>query len=131
MDIELVTVAVFNYPHEAYSLRGRLETEGIFCFLENENIVTANPLYSHAVGGIQIRVKKEDKEKALEIIDEINKSVKNDYSNELPSNEEITALPIEPVSFGSNKKFYQAILVLTVTTLVLLLMILVKNKLTR
>jgi hypothetical protein len=99
---ELVTVATFTYPNEAYSLKGRLEAEDIRCFIENENIVTANPLYSNAVGGVQIRVKKEDETRALDIITETKKSVKNEYSSEMPSDEEILALPKEPVTNGDS-----------------------------
>ena len=95
---ELVTVATFTYPYEANLLKGRLETEDIVCFLENENIVTANPFYSNAVGGVQIRVKKEDEQKALKIIAETGKDVKNEYSAEMPSDEQIEALPQEAMS---------------------------------
>jgi hypothetical protein len=99
---ELTTVATFTYSYEAYSLKGRLEAEGIICFLENENIVTANPFYSNAVGGVQIRVKREDEQRALEIISEANKDG-NEFSAEMPTDEEISALPKEPVSNGDSK----------------------------
>ncbi len=92
---DLVTIATFTYPHEARMILGRLEAEGITCCLENENIVTANPLYSNAVGGVQIRVKKEDEERALAIIAETTKAG-NEFSAEMPSDEEIAALPKEP-----------------------------------
>lgn len=93
---DLTTVATFTFPYEANLLKGRLETEGITCSLANENIVTVNPFYSNAVGGVQLQVRKQDQEKALAIIAETNKAG-NTFSGEMPSDEEIAEMPREPV----------------------------------
>lgn len=93
---ELTTVATFTYPYEANLLKGRLEAEGITCFIENENIITANPFYSNAVGGVQIKVKQEDEERALAIIAETDKAG-NEFSAEMPTDDEIAQMPREAV----------------------------------
>lgn len=64
----LVTVATFNQPTEAHILKGRLEAEGIPCFLGDEHIIAAQPLYSIAVGGVKLQVTEGDVEEALEML---------------------------------------------------------------
>ncbi len=65
----LITVATFNNPLEAHIICGRLESEGIECFLADENIVQANWLYANAVGGVKIRVRREDAAAAHHIVE--------------------------------------------------------------
>ncbi|MDX5418448.1 MAG: DUF2007 domain-containing protein [Hymenobacteraceae bacterium] len=67
----LVTVATFSQPTEAYILKGRLEAEGIPCFLGDEHIIAAQPLYSVAVGGVKLQVTEGDEEEAREMIGRI------------------------------------------------------------
>ncbi|HAP02112.1 MAG TPA: hypothetical protein DCQ93_09335 [Bacteroidetes bacterium] len=64
----------FSYPGEAYIAKSHLEAEGIDCFITNENLLTINPLLSHAVGGVKLMVREEDYERAKEILEapEIN-----------------------------------------------------------
>jgi DNA-directed RNA polymerase subunit RPC12/RpoP len=50
----------FQYSSEAIIYQGKLESEGIEVFMRDIAIVDANPLYSNAVGGINIYVKNED-----------------------------------------------------------------------
>lgn len=57
------------YVH-ALMAKVRLEGEGIGVVLENENTVLANPLYSYALGGVVVKVKEEDRERALSILDQ-------------------------------------------------------------
>lgn len=63
-----ITVATFTYPHQSAILKGRLESEGIQCFIKDENIVNANPFYSNAVGGVKVQVRENDAERASEIV---------------------------------------------------------------
>lgn len=70
MENRLVTVATFQYSFEAQFARGRLESEGIYCFLADENIVGIAWIYANAVGGIKLQVREEDAERALEILEE-------------------------------------------------------------
>ncbi|MBD1396884.1 DUF2007 domain-containing protein [Pontibacter sp. JH31] len=71
MSERLVTVATFSQPTEAYILKGRLEAEGIPCFLGDEHIIAAQPLYSVAVGGVKLQVTEGDEQEAREMIGRI------------------------------------------------------------
>ena len=64
----LVTIATFSYPTEAYIPKTKLEAEGIWSFVADADTVTMNWLYSNAIGGVKLQVRKEDVEKALEIL---------------------------------------------------------------
>ena len=64
---KFVTVAVFQYPHEAYAIKGRLESEGIEVFLKDEFTVQTNYL-SNAVGGIKLQINEFDLDKAIPIL---------------------------------------------------------------
>jgi tetratricopeptide (TPR) repeat protein len=64
----LVTIATFSYPTEAYIPKTKLESEGIWSFVADADTVTINWLYSNAIGGVKLKVKEEDAEKALEIL---------------------------------------------------------------
>jgi DNA-directed RNA polymerase subunit RPC12/RpoP len=60
--IEFVTIKTFDSAPEAHIYKNRLEGDGI------EFIVSVNPLYSNAVGGIKLKVIKDDLNQALEIL---------------------------------------------------------------
>jgi len=66
-----VTIATFNEPTEAHILKGRLEAEGIVCFLGDEHIVGAHPFYAVAVGGVKLKVAESDSEEARGILERI------------------------------------------------------------
>ena len=55
---------------DAHLLMTRLESENIECWLQDENTVTINPIWTNAVGGIKLLVKKEDLDRASEIFTE-------------------------------------------------------------
>jgi hypothetical protein len=61
-------VATYIDPIKADMVKELLDNEGIKCFIENANTSNANWLYTAAVGGINIIVKKRDFEKAQEVI---------------------------------------------------------------
>ena len=65
---ELITVANFSHPTEADPVVAWLESEGIECFVSNEHTVTMNWLYSNAIGGVGVKVKASDVERANEIL---------------------------------------------------------------
>ena len=65
-----VTVKTFTYPLEVAVIRGRLESEGIECFAQDELTVQANPFYSNAIGGVKLQVREHDLRKAIEILEE-------------------------------------------------------------
>lgn len=65
--MKLVTIKTFTDTPEANIIKGHLESEGIKCFLKNENIVNADLALSTAVGGVELQVEEGDRERALEI----------------------------------------------------------------
>lgn len=67
----LITIKTFTYPHEAYVIRGRLESEGIRTFLKDEMTVQVHNFYSNAVGGVKLQVPAEDVDRALHILDSV------------------------------------------------------------
>jgi len=64
----LITIATCNELTEAHILKGRLEAEGILCFLGDEHIVGAQPFYAVAVGGIKLKVPENDADEAKAIL---------------------------------------------------------------
>ncbi len=65
-----VTVAIFNYAHEAAIPRARLESEGILCFLKDEQTLFLQPFFSANGGGIKLQVNSEDVEDALRVLED-------------------------------------------------------------
>jgi len=69
----LRTVATFEYAHLA---KTKLESQGIECFIFDEYTSTMNWLYTNAIGGIKLKVRGEDYERASiilkENVDDIN-----------------------------------------------------------
>lgn len=58
--MELVTVQTFDNYFSANIILTRLQSEGIECYLKDENTVTIDPILCNAIGGIKLVVKKED-----------------------------------------------------------------------
>ena len=65
-----ITIKTFTLPGEVAILRGRLEAEGIECFLANELTIQVNPFFSNAVDGVQLQVKESDVARAISILKE-------------------------------------------------------------
>ncbi len=65
MEENIITIATYPYSR-AQLLKGRLEAEGIECFLSNINLVQAQ-----ISGGVKINIAGKDTAKALKIIDEV------------------------------------------------------------
>jgi hypothetical protein len=68
MSNSLVTVASFREPLQAHLASARLEAEDIECCITDENIVGMYWLYSQAVGGVKLQVRKQDVKKAIQIL---------------------------------------------------------------
>lgn len=68
MSEELILLAKIWHPLEAQLLKTKLESAGIECYLDDENIVNLNQLYSYVVGHIKVKVKNSDFEKAKEFL---------------------------------------------------------------
>jgi DNA-directed RNA polymerase subunit RPC12/RpoP len=70
MEDKIVTLTSYYDPMEAQIVRGRLEANGISCFIADDNTLAANPFYNQALGGIKIKVFEHDLEKCREILAE-------------------------------------------------------------
>lgn len=53
---------------DANIIQGRLESEGINCWLKDENTVTIDPILTNAVGGIKLMVADVQAERAVELL---------------------------------------------------------------
>ncbi|HEC28055.1 MAG TPA: hypothetical protein ENI65_00500 [Gammaproteobacteria bacterium] len=61
-------VATFDSIINANIAMGRLQAEGIRCWLADEHIIQADMLYSPAIGGIKLQVDNCDAEIARKIL---------------------------------------------------------------
>jgi hypothetical protein len=66
--MSLVTVARFVDPPTAHLARGLLEANGIQAFVFNEHYVGMDWLHSQAIGGVELRVAREQAEQARALI---------------------------------------------------------------
>jgi hypothetical protein len=64
----LVTIRTFRDLGEAFVTRGLLESAGIACHLQDENLIRADWLLSNVIGGARLQVAASDEEQALEIL---------------------------------------------------------------
>ncbi len=71
MKQSLIEIANYQYSSEAYLFKGKLESEGIEVFLQNENTINTDPLLSNALGGVKLFVNSEDVLQSRQILDSI------------------------------------------------------------
>ena len=69
-----ITIARFTYPSEYIIIELLLQQATINYVFLNETAITILPFHSNAFGGIRLQVHKNDKEKAIKIIN----NLKND-----------------------------------------------------
>lgn len=67
---DLVIIRQFRDLPEALLARGRLESVGIECFLADDNMVRMDWFISNFVGGMKLKVKREDSEIANSILND-------------------------------------------------------------
>lgn len=58
------TIATFSKPEEAHLFRTRLEAADIPAFVHDEHVVQMDWLMSNFIGGVRVRVRSEDLERA-------------------------------------------------------------------
>lgn len=89
----MITVATFSKPEDAPLLRLRLGAGGVDAYVQDENMVQMNWLYSDAIGGVRVQIAGTDLEAAREIVaaPPVGKSEAAEVS-EL-SEEELTVCP--------------------------------------
>jgi len=64
----MITVATFSKPEDAHLLRLRLGAGGVDAYVQDENMVQMNWLYSSAIGGVRVQIDEGDLEAAREIV---------------------------------------------------------------
>lgn len=76
----MVTVKTFDNYFTANIILGRLQDEGVNCYLKDEYTVTIDPILCNAIGGIKLTVNSEDAATAAKLLaqfeEEYLKSVK-------------------------------------------------------
>lgn len=70
-DMDYVILRVYDNYIPAHIAMGRLEEDGINCWLKDENTVTIDPILTNAVGGIKLMVPTVQAERAAAILKEI------------------------------------------------------------
>lgn len=101
----LITVFTSNIPVECHITKGRLETEGVTCFIFDENYVNVDPFKAVAIGGVKLKVLSNNFEKAQIILEGIKNGKLTDslgeydlassYKNELELQNEILRIKSE------------------------------------
>ncbi|HLT51569.1 MAG TPA: DUF2007 domain-containing protein [Arenibacter sp.] len=81
MEPEFYTLATFEYVADVQILKGRLESDGIPVFLRDEHTLNSDPMISHAIGGVKLQVYSSDRERAMEIYNEIRAYATDDQGD--------------------------------------------------
>jgi predicted RNA-binding Zn-ribbon protein involved in translation (DUF1610 family) len=69
--MNFVLLQTYDNYVSAHITMGRLEEDGINCWLKDENTVTIDPILSNAIGGIKLMVEATQAERAATILKEI------------------------------------------------------------
>ena len=114
---KLVTVAIFVEPVEANLAKGRIEAEGIECFLAGEHFAGTYWLLSNAAGGVKLQVRESDAQRAAEILQakaEKGSAETDDTWVEQDSGERCPKCHSDDIEYEpfSRKVFYLSILLL-------------------
>ena len=78
--MNFVPVRAFDNYISAHIAMGRLQEDGINCWLKDENTVTINPILSNAIGGIKLMVADDQIEKAVELLNQIQEQKRKQFS---------------------------------------------------
>jgi DNA-directed RNA polymerase subunit RPC12/RpoP len=66
--MNFIPIQSYNNYVDAHIIMGRLESEGIRCWLKDENTVTLDPILTNAIGGIKLMVPEIQVERAFELL---------------------------------------------------------------
>jgi len=78
--MDFVLLQSFDNYIDAHIVLGRMEEEGIQCWLKDENTITVTPFFNNAVGGIKLMVDEQQMEKANELLNQFQQEKKNKLS---------------------------------------------------
>jgi hypothetical protein len=65
---EIVTFETYYNLMEAEIIRGKLEANGIHCFITDESLGVLYPVYNQGGGGIKLKIFAHDTQKCREIL---------------------------------------------------------------
>jgi hypothetical protein len=65
---KLITVFSSNIPNDCHIIKGRLESEGIPCFIFDENLIWVNPFNAVAIGGVKLKIPSDKYDHCQKII---------------------------------------------------------------
>jgi tetratricopeptide (TPR) repeat protein len=68
---ELVTIATFTFPMDAYVPQSKLESEGIWSLVADEYLVNLDWLYCYAIGRVRLWVRDSDVLRAMYVLKEL------------------------------------------------------------
>jgi len=68
-----VTIATYIGAWEAHLARAKLESEGIYSLVLDDQTASINWIYSSSLAGVRLQVREEDSERALHLLEEISK----------------------------------------------------------
>jgi hypothetical protein len=96
-------VPIWSYDNyvPAHLAMGRLQSEGIECWLKDENTVTIDPLLTNAVGGIKLMVEETRAKEALELLTQLQQEYKATKTcpNCKSNNIELVSTPRKPLTW--------------------------------
>ena len=78
--MDFVILKSFTNYIDAHIILGRMQEEGVDCWLNNENTTTIMPIWTMATGGIQLMVQREQFERAADILKVIEQERKENIS---------------------------------------------------
>jgi len=77
--MDFVLVESFTNYIEANIVMGNLESQGINCWLKDENTITVIPIYNTVLGGIKLMVAEDQVEDARTILEQLKEEKKKYY----------------------------------------------------
>jgi len=91
----LVLVASFHWINDAELARMMLESYEIKCEIVYNVIINVVPIYSNATGGIKLKVRQQDYDKAIGILRESESETVNDYEPWCPNCDSVNVKKIK------------------------------------
>ena len=80
--VEWVVAVTRTWLHEALFLKSVLESAGIEAMIPNEYTLGVQPFYSNLIGGAQVLVRAEDKDRAQELLRSAESEPESDPSDD-------------------------------------------------
>lgn len=71
--MEYITIKSYQFSTEANIVKGLLESEGIKCYLQNDDMISFDPFFfTPNKGGIRLNVLEQDVDRALQLLEDNN-----------------------------------------------------------